>query len=625
MAFADSKSRFGDNLGNMFLCSVCCEKFKSPRILPCGHSFCHSCIASAVNSSCEHKEAPVGFNCPLCRDFIPCFGDQKEWVNHFFLNKTLTHVIDISEKNLCGACEIENEETQGVNYCFECCEAMCETCTKFHKKSAASRRHTVCPFSSALDACMQQNMNNLCVKHQERLVELVCNDHDEPCCLLCAATQHRTCHSVEPIDVAAKKIRESSVIQDIVSKLKAYEQKLSKVKFSEEKNIDEIDKESERLGEEAEKLEEDIVRYVSELKNTFLNKLAKMTKASKEKINKSTTSLNDQIQCIKKCQHSLSNIVETSDVANQVVEVCKAKQIVGQLKSFRTKEVHISLAAQEVPGFKENKKKTLLFPKLQQFEVTNDIVLEIDIRTAMLKKGVSFSVSGKQIYNGSFLHDGTMMFPQYIKSGQCFLFKKNGTQIKQIEFGQHPLCVRNDGEEIFITRGREMKISAICSKTFQHIRSFSTTKKCFGLDVFNNHLYIACIDSIEVVDKSGTLIQSHAVEKSVECVIVTRQGNIVYSACDKDKVTSMDNTGNTLWTYTSPNLRFPYGLEKDSKDNIYIAGKDSNNIHVVSRDGDPLKVFDNIEKPWFIMIPPDDDSVCCICSDNTKMTVYRIT
>lgn len=93
----------------------------------------------------------------------------------------------------------------------------------------------------------------------------------------------------------------------------------------------------------------------------------------------------------------------------------------------------------------------------------------------------------------------------------------------------------------------------------------------------------------------------------------------------KNIVTTIDETGNTLWTYTSPNLIFPYGLGKDSKDNIYIAGMDSNNIHVVSRDGDPLRVFDIIDRPWFIMIPPDDDSVCCICSDNTKMTVYRIT
>lgn len=61
----------------------------------------------------------------------------------------------------------------------------------------------------------------------------------------------------------------------------------------EEKNIDEIDKEFERLGEEVEKLEEDIVRYVSELKNIFFNEFVKLIKVSKEKINKSIISLND--------------------------------------------------------------------------------------------------------------------------------------------------------------------------------------------------------------------------------------------------------------------------------------------------------------------------------------------
>lgn len=61
----------------------------------------------------------------------------------------------------------------------------------------------------------------------------------------------------------------------------------------EEKNIDEIDKEFDRLGEEVEKLEEDMVRYVSELKNIFFNKFVKMIKVSKEKINKSIISLND--------------------------------------------------------------------------------------------------------------------------------------------------------------------------------------------------------------------------------------------------------------------------------------------------------------------------------------------
>lgn len=315
---------------------------------------------------------------------------------------------------------------------------------------------------------------------------------------------------------------------------------------------------------------------------------------------------------------------ESPNVANQVVEVCKDKQIVGHLTTLQTKGVHISLAAQKCRDFEENKKK-LLFPKLQQFEAINNIILEIDIRTVSLKKDISFSISGKHIYNGAFLPDGTMIFPQYTYvKAQCLLFERNGKQIKQIMFVKRPSCARNVGEEIFITSGSEKNIDVISSKTFQHIRSFSVNKICFGLDVFNNHLYIASSDSIEVMDKSGNLLQSYGVEKSVECVIVTKQGNIVYSTYDKDLVTAMNDKGNTSWTYTRPNLRFPYGLEKDSKDNVYIAGRDSNNIHVISRDGAPLRVFDDIDKPWFTMIPPDDDSVCCICSDKTMMTLYRM-
>lgn len=110
MVFVDSKSGFGDNLGNMFLCFVCCEKFKFLRILLCGYFFCYLCIVLVVNFFCEYKEVFVGFNCLLCWEFIFCFGDKKEWVNYFFLNKILKYVIDIFEKNFCGVCEIENEE-----------------------------------------------------------------------------------------------------------------------------------------------------------------------------------------------------------------------------------------------------------------------------------------------------------------------------------------------------------------------------------------------------------------------------------------------------------------------------------------------------------------------------------
>lgn len=41
------------------------------------------------------------------------------------------------------------------------------------------------------------------------------------------------------------------------------------------------------------KLEEDLVRYVSDLKNIFFNEFVKLIKVSKEKVNKSIASLNE--------------------------------------------------------------------------------------------------------------------------------------------------------------------------------------------------------------------------------------------------------------------------------------------------------------------------------------------
>ena len=66
------------------VCSVCFEKFRTPRILPCAHVFCHACISSYIVSSSQIKEAPVGFSCPLCREFVSSQTDlsnPEKWAD----------------------------------------------------------------------------------------------------------------------------------------------------------------------------------------------------------------------------------------------------------------------------------------------------------------------------------------------------------------------------------------------------------------------------------------------------------------------------------------------------------------------------------------------------------------
>nr|XP_022300881.1 E3 ubiquitin-protein ligase TRIM56-like [Crassostrea virginica] len=465
-----------ETLGDASLCSVCFEKFKSPRTLPCRHSFCHVCLSSAIESSCKEKEAPAGFRCPLCREFTPGVGEQKKWVNQFPINDDLVNILEISKSKLCGACKIENEENPGVNYCFECQEAMCESCTKSHRKIASSRSHTVCPLNEAIDADLHPNIYKTCQEHPDKPVEFVCNDHEQLCCTLCIGTSHRKCNSVDTLDVAAGKIKDSGMMKSLDENMKEYEQKLLKTKRSMEENMDNLDDEADILTKEIEKMEEDLIAHVRKAKGVALEKLAKTTKTSKEKINKSTESVDDQIQCIKKCQQTLADIDTTSDMVQQVVVF------------FRTKQIN---------------------QNLQKSNIKNKVM------TSKVKKGY-------------------------------------------------------------------------------------------------------------LMNKNGHMIRSYGVQRKVECVIVNKHQHMVYSNYIKHTVSAMNTSSEILWTYESPDLRFPYGIEHDSRDNIYIAGRDSNNIHVLSSEGVLLRLFDNIEQPWFIAIPPDDDSTCCICSNKSDMTIYRI-
>ena len=521
-------------------------------------------------------------------------------------------------------CKIENEEVSGVYYCFECQEAMCESCTKSHRKIASSRSHTVCPLNEAIGANLHPNVYKTCQEHPDKPVELVCNDHEQLCCTLCVGTNHRKCYSVDTLDVAAGKIKDSGMRKNLVENMKEYEQKLLKAKRSMEKNMDNLDDEADILTKEIDKMEEDLIAHVKKIKGVALEKLAKTTKTSKDGINKSIESFDDQIQCFNKCQQALADIDTTSDMVQQVAEFFRTKQINQKLQSSRLKKILITSNVKK--GWDVCKiKEQLLFPTLELSVYTHDINGKVDIRKATLKADVSFSVEDKQIYFGAFLIDGSILLPQYWlpPKAQCIFFKRNGKEIRRISTNHEPLSVCVCGNEIYISCGTGKVIIVLSSETFAVLRSMTTKKTCFGLDIKNDQLYVACMDSIDLMDKNGEMIRSYGVQKSVECVIVNNQ-NLVYSNYEKDIVSAMNTSSKTLWTYESPNLRSPYGIGQDSKDNIYIAGKKSNNIHVLSSEGVLLRLFDDIEKPCFIAIPPDDDSTCCICSNNGDMTIYRI-
>ena len=118
------------------VCPICFESFKTPRYLPCFHTFCHNCLSSYILSTCKSKENPVGFPCPLCRQFVPApssIGEPEKWTELIPIN-TIVKTICEKKDQFCDACRRTEEEEVATDWCKSCLESLCRTCVKFHKK-----------------------------------------------------------------------------------------------------------------------------------------------------------------------------------------------------------------------------------------------------------------------------------------------------------------------------------------------------------------------------------------------------------------------------------------------------------------------------------------------------------
>lgn len=300
---------------DLTICSICFEKFKTPKILPCSHVFCQGCISSYIVSLCESKEAPVGFSCPLCREFVPApaaIGQPEIWAESLPICEIIEKLVELGELKLCLPCQRENEEETAIDMCITCEEPICGNCTKYHKRILTTRAHLIYPLnepSRALEFVTTLNRSESCPTHPDRDLELHCNDHQKPCCALCVSTEHRKCSDVETIKSAAEKAKKSEVVTELSRKINEFEKKLSTSKGKYEENLTEIESKSDSIKEETKLLRKEINDHLNKIENEHLNELGNVTKKSSEILNKCIDSVSDRIHFSRHCIQRLQNPV----------------------------------------------------------------------------------------------------------------------------------------------------------------------------------------------------------------------------------------------------------------------------------------------------------------------------
>ncbi|XP_056022022.1 tripartite motif-containing protein 45-like [Ostrea edulis] len=278
---ATSSEREEENFG-LKVCCICFEHYKTPRCLPCSHSFCEACLSAHIQSSCSDCNPPLGFPCPLCQVFVPAPGrfaqySFKDWARVFPENKFLASIAvnDVSLTSIpCHPCKEDGEDARGTSWCVECSDVLCDECVKCHRRSRPSRHHEVVSLTN-ISGTLSQKYPGLenCETHGGRKIEVFCENHLAPCCSLCVIKEHGGCSSLCHIEEAAEKLLENDNVknlQDDVEKLCTAIEGLIK---GERVNIDEIDNTSDRFTKEISDTTAAIIQAVKNSEETHLDEL----------------------------------------------------------------------------------------------------------------------------------------------------------------------------------------------------------------------------------------------------------------------------------------------------------------------------------------------------------------
>lgn len=187
-------------------CCICMAVFIKPRMLPCLHTFCETCIAELAQTSTK---------CPLCRTaFTLPDGGAGQLPRNFIVEELVeSHTLRkrAQQKSVdCTHQDCENESAPSTTFCSTCKMFMCEYHTANHarfKKFASHKIVSMADFASSLEEhsselpAIRRRSPLQCNEHGSEDLRLFCQTCEKVICRDCALLDHRA-HKYDAVETA---------------------------------------------------------------------------------------------------------------------------------------------------------------------------------------------------------------------------------------------------------------------------------------------------------------------------------------------------------------------------------------------------------------------------------------
>ncbi|XP_077058548.1 tripartite motif-containing protein 16-like [Siphateles boraxobius] len=180
-----------------FSCSVCLDLLNDPVTIPCGHSYCKSCISDYWNQDRICK-------CPLCNQTFtprPVLGKNVVIAEMVEKLKATRHQAAAPAVPHTGSGDVQCDSCSGnkqkaVKSCLECRSSYCQIHLEQHESLFRGKGHNLMDATGRL-----QEM--ICPQHG-KMMDIYCRTDQRCICMLCLVDEHRNHDTVSTAAVRAE-------------------------------------------------------------------------------------------------------------------------------------------------------------------------------------------------------------------------------------------------------------------------------------------------------------------------------------------------------------------------------------------------------------------------------------
>ncbi|XP_053199204.1 tripartite motif-containing protein 16-like, partial [Scomber japonicus] len=285
-------------------CSICLDLLKDPVGLPCGHSYCMSCIKGFWDGEDQRKI----YSCPQCREaFTPRPVLKKNTMLAALveqLKKTglqaapADHCYAGTEDVACDVCT--GRKLKAFKSCLVCLASYCENHLQPHYDAAPLKKHKLVEPSKKLQ-------ENICSCHDE-VMKIFCRTDKKCICYLCTMEDHKGHDTVPAAAERTERQRELEVsrlniqqrIQDREKDVKLLQQEVEAVSRSADKAVEDSEKIFTQLIRLLQKRSSDVKQQIRSQQETEVSGVKEL----QEKLQQEITELKRKDAELKQLSHT---------------------------------------------------------------------------------------------------------------------------------------------------------------------------------------------------------------------------------------------------------------------------------------------------------------------------------